>query len=67
MSAAATLEAISLAADLITASTQLMAKAQTVTLTLQKAHMEGRTITKDELKAIKDLDDQARDRLARLL
>jgi hypothetical protein len=57
MSAAATLKAVSMAADLLTVTVHLTAKLQEVNALLQKARTEGRTISDDELDAVVSKDD----------
>jgi hypothetical protein len=58
MSAAATLKAVSMAADLLTVTVHLTTKLQEVNALLQKARTEGRTISDDELDAVVSKDDQ---------
>jgi anti-sigma factor ChrR (cupin superfamily) len=67
MSATGVVTAVGLAVDLLTAVTELSAKIQSVNMLLQKAHSEGRDITKEELDTVIAMDDQARERLASLL
>jgi hypothetical protein len=57
MSAAATLKAVSMAADLLTVTVHLTTKLQEVNALLQKARTEGRTISDDELDAVVSKDD----------
>lgn len=55
--------AVSVAADLLTAVVEISAKLQQVNAVLQKARMEGRDITDEELNGIRKLDDEAKARL----
>jgi hypothetical protein len=57
MSAAATLKAVSMAADLLTVTVHLTTKLQEVNALLQKARTEGRTISDEELDAVVSKDD----------
>jgi hypothetical protein len=57
MSAAATLQAVSMAVDLLTVTIHLQAKLQEVNALLQKARTEGREITDAELDSIIAKDD----------
>ena len=57
MSAAATLQAVSMAADLLTVVIHTTAKLQEVNVLLQKARSEGRFITDEELDSIVSKDD----------
>ena len=56
----ATLQAVSLAVDLLTAATELATRLQHVNALLQKAHTEGRDITEEELKSCVKMDDDAK-------
>lgn len=62
-----TLQAVSLAVDILSAVSDLTAKLQTVNALLLKAHSEGRDLTDAELDSVRGLDDAARDRLERLM
>lgn len=67
MSAAATLAAVSLLADGLTAMIQLSTKLQAASAMIQQAHLQGRDMTDAELDAIKVMVKEARDRLASLV
>ena len=67
MSATATLAAVTLMVDGLTAVTQLSTKLQAASATLQKAHVEGREVTDQELDEIRASLKAARDRLASLV
>lgn len=58
-----TVQAVSLAVDLLTLVAETTVKLQQVNALLQKAHSEGRDITDAELDSVKALDDQAKLRL----
>jgi hypothetical protein len=57
MSASATLQAVSLAADLLTVTIHLTAKLQEVSALLQKARLEGRELSDAELDSVISKDD----------
>ena len=63
----ATLQAVSLAVDLLSAVSELTLKLQTVNALLQKAHSEGRELTQAELDSVASLDDEARAKLAKAI
>lgn len=67
MSAAATLKAVSAAADILTAISELTARLQLVNALLQKAHSEGRDITDEELASVAGMDDAAKARLQKAI
>lgn len=60
-----TLQAVSLALDLLSATAELTARLQVVNALLQKAHSEGRDVTEAELQSVVELDNQAKERLQR--
>ena len=63
----ATLQAVGLAVDLLSAVSELTLRLQTVNALLQKAHSEGRELTQAELDSVASLDDVARDKLAKAI
>lgn len=58
-----TLQAVSLAADILTAVTELTLRLQTVSALLQKARLENRDLTDAELRSVVALDDDAKVKL----
>lgn len=62
-----TLQAVSLAVDLLSAVSELTARLAMVNALLQKAHSEGRDVTKEELDSVASLDDAAREKLERAI
>ena len=62
-----TLAAVTLLVDGLTAVAQLSTKLQAASMTIQKAHTEGRDMTDAELDQIKAMVKAARDRLAGLV
>lgn len=67
MSAATTLQAVSLAADLLSSAIELTARLQQVNALLAKARSEGRDITEAELESVVTIDDAAKARLQKAI